>query len=125
MNEIQLTGVCLLIVVSVAITLMIVFRNTLFVRKYWRYAAILLPFIILIGIKLLSSKTKQTNNSKKDDLSSSISNIKDQLHEANQVAAIEVSAAKEKNKEKLDQLKEATKISDSSERRKRLSELMG
>ena len=55
----------------------------------------------------------------------SVGLYKDDLQEANLTAAVEVSAAKEKNKETLQKLEEIKKIDDKRERLRRLAELVG
>jgi hypothetical protein len=105
---------------------LIIFRKTAFVKKYGRYALILLPALIFILLKLLSKPKKKENDQKsKDNLTNYIAEIKDQLQEANMITAVEVTAAKEKNNQKLEVLKETMAISDAKERRKRLADMIG
>jgi uncharacterized protein YqhQ len=118
----QITAIVLIILLLVCSALLIQFRNTPFVKKYWRYALIIIPGLILIILKLLTMKTKKPGST---DVSTAITGIKDQLQEAKLTTAIEATAARTENKIKLEELKKVTQITDSQERRKRLAELMG
>ena len=120
MNQLQIIAILVFILI---VAVFIIFKNTMFVKKYWRYALILLPAALLIVLKILSTKKK--DDTKPDDLSTYVGEVKDQLQEAKLKTAVEVTAAREDNKEKLEQLKEVCKITDSQERRKRLAEMMG
>lgn len=107
------------------IVLLVIFRKTAFVKKYGRYALILLPALIIILLKLLSKpKKKEDDQKSKDNLTNYIAEIKDQLQEANMITAVEVTAAKEKNNQKLETLKEVMAIPDGKERRKRIADLV-
>jgi len=108
--------------------LLFIFRKNPFVKKYWKYFLILAPALLFLIFRLIQrSKSKGGDGDTKEDktLRNEITRIKDDLQEANQVAAVEVAVAKTKNKEKLEELKEVTKIKDSKERRKRLADMMG
>jgi glucan phosphoethanolaminetransferase (alkaline phosphatase superfamily) len=118
------TQIVLLILCCVIAALMIVFRKTSFVKKYWRYSLILIPAIfILVLIILKGNKGNTSTNS--STLKDSISDIKGQLNEVNTVVQIEAAIAKTNDDQKMQQLKDAQKIPDDQERRKKLAELIG
>lgn len=119
-----LTGVAVLVV------LLIVFRNTTFVKQNWKYALILIPFVALIVIRLVSGakgkgSAASSSTGQGDDLGKAVEELKDKLQEAQMETAVEISAAKTKNEEVVKQLEEVKKIEDKTERRKRLASLMG
>jgi len=103
------------------IVLMIKYRKTYFVKITWRYALILLPFILIILIKLFTKKPPNTDDGK---FALAINDIKGKLNEAQMISAIEVTAAREDDKIKLEELKKATDIKNDAERRKALVDLM-
>jgi hypothetical protein len=126
MTTAQISALMLGIALIGLISSLIAFRKTFFVKKYWRYTLILIPAILIIIVKLLSiRKTPPGTTQDTSDLNNTITEIKDQLQEAHMTTAVEVTAAREKNQEKLEELKKVTQITDSQERRKRLAELMG
>ena len=118
------TGIILCIVLAGLIACLIVFRNTLFVKKYWKYALILIPAFLIVIIKAFSNK-KPPSPGETTELAKALGNVKEKLQEANMTATIEVTAAREKNLVKLEELKKATQIEDDRKRRERLAELMG
>lgn len=115
-----------LLLIALAIVTFIVFyilqKNNPTLRKYWKYALILIPGVIMLILKMMT--TKADDKEEAEELEKKMNGLKDDLTEAQQTAAIEVSAAKEKNKTKLDELKKVTKIKDSKERRQRLADMM-
>lgn len=123
-TELFLLSFCLVIIV-----LLIVFRNTSFVKKYWRYSLILIPAIVILVLKILTSiRSKNIGSNAKPNnvaLKDEVLNIKEQLEEVNTVVKIEAAVAKTENNQLMTSLKEAQKIKDNKERRKRLAELMG
>lgn len=120
-----------LIGIAIVVILLIVFRNTKFVKMNWKYFLILAPFVVLIILRILSgvkkndTTTSSGSDQKSDDLDKDIEKLKDKLQEVQMETAIEVSAAKEKNEEVLKKLEEIKKIEDTSERRKRLAAMIG
>jgi len=127
MIQYQTVGILILILIVVISTLMVVYRNTIFIKLTWRYSLILLPALFLIAIKLLSMKKAQTTTETpaQSNLGQAINEIQSRVTEANQVTAIEVTATRTENKVKLEELKKVTQIQDDSERRKRIAEMMG
>ena len=123
MSQAQFIGALLIAIFAVLSTLMIIYRNTYIVKLTWRYALILLPVLLIIIFKLLSTKKTDPNSGSK--LDNTINEIKNRLSEAQQVTAIEITAAREEDKVKLEELKRITQIKDDAERRKQLAELMG
>jgi len=111
--------------------LLIIFRNTAFVKKNWKYFLILTPLVVLIILKIISSRkssggnTPSSTNNKDEELERSIGKLRDRLEDVQMETAIEVSAARTKNKEIIEQLEEIKKIEDTSERRKRLAAMIG
>lgn len=104
--------------VGVIIGLMAIKPST---RKYLKYAWVLVPAVVVIFLIILGRKKR--DKTKDEDLRDAITGIKEKLEEANLVSAIEVSAAKQSNADKLEELKKVTAISDDKERRKRLIDL--
>jgi glucan phosphoethanolaminetransferase (alkaline phosphatase superfamily) len=111
--------------------LLIIFRNTTFVKSNWKYFIILAPLAILIILKIIADSKGKTDiksssgDKPNDDTSKSIENLKDKLVEVQMETAIEISAAKNKNEETIKQLEGIKQIEDTSERRKRLAAMIG
>lgn len=116
--------------IAMVVILLIIFRNTKFVKQNWKYFLILAPLAILIVLKVIAgSKVKpgkaDSGEKPSEDLGQAIEKIKDKLEEVQMETAIEISAAKTKNEEVVKQLEEIKKIEDKSERRKRLAAMVG
>lgn len=92
-------------------------------EKYWKFTIILAPVIFVLLIKLLSNKKVDENGT--TEFAKKIDDVKDDMKEAQTIADIKTNISIEKKKEKLEQLKEVTKIADKSERRKKLAEMLG
>lgn len=110
--------------------LLIIFRNTAFVKKNWKYFLILAPLMILVILRIISSRkdpggATSSSSAKDDELERKMETLKDKLQEVQMETAIEISAAKTKNEEVIKQLEEIKKIEDKSERRKRLAAMIG
>lgn len=113
--------------------LLIIFRNTKFVKSNWKYFLILAPLVVLIVLRIISGPRKKEDDPgacspdecPKKDLEKTMENLKDRLGEVQMETAIEISAAKTKNEEVVKQLEEVKKIEDKSERRKRLAAMIG
>jgi len=120
-----------LIGISLIGVLLIIFRNTTFVKSTWKYSIILAPLAILLILKIISDSkrkgdTKPSSGDKSsDDMGKSIETLKDKLVEVQMESAIEISAAKVKNEDTINKLEEIKRIKDKSERRKRLAEMIG
>lgn len=121
------TGI-ILIILAVAIgVLLIVFRKTLFIKLTWKYAIILIPVLFIIAAALFARKKPAESGQpvKPDDLSKVLHDTAEKLTEANMAATIEVTATRQQNKDKLEQLKTVTQIEDDTERRKQLAAMLG
>jgi len=105
------------------ILMLIIFRKEAHVKKFWKYTLILIPLFILIFLKMWVPRRPLPN--KPDPLVEKIQDLKDDLSEVHQIAAIEVAIAKTKNEETLKKLEEVKKIEDKKERRKQLASLIG
>jgi tyrosyl-tRNA synthetase len=111
--------------------LLIIYRNTKFVKNNWKYLVILAPMAIFLVFKIITgSKGKGATKSSSGDISNdnlgkSLGVLKDKLEEVQMESAIEISAAKTKNESTIKQLEEIKKIEDKSERRKRLAAMIG
>jgi len=120
MNLVQIIAILIFVII---IAVCIIFRKTMLIKKYWRYGIIILPAILFIFLKILATKTIKKDD-KPDNLNTYISDVKDQLQEIKLKTAVEVAITREDNKQKLEQLKQVCKISDSAERRQKLAEMM-
>jgi len=116
--------IALAAILAVAIVIGVTWRNPV-TRKYWKYALILLPAAVVIVVSLINRRRGDGGGAGPDPVRGAMDDIKEDLHEAQMEAAIEVSAAKAKNAAKIEELKEVKKITDKSERRKRLAAMMG
>ena len=120
-----------LIGISLIGVLLIIFRNTTFVKSTWKYFIILAPLATLLVLKIIAdSKSKgdtkpSSGDKSSDDMGKSIETLKDKLVEVQMESAIEISAAKVKNEDTINKLEEIKRIKDKSERRKRLAEMIG
>lgn len=119
--------ILILAAVLLVATLLIIFRRNPYVKKYWKYSLILLPAVFVIIVRLINKRKDNAGNDSSDDktLATAISKIKDDLTETNLEAAIEISAAKAVNNEKIQELEEIKKEPDQKERIKRLADLIG
>lgn len=98
----------------------------MFVKKYWRYSLILIPAVVILVLKIIIViKQKNSTVNQPNVLKDEITNIKDKLEEVNTIVKVESAIAKEKNDQKMNELKEVQKISDDKERRKRLAQMLG
>jgi hypothetical protein len=120
MPDIIIFSIVIAVVVSVILGVMAAIPGT---RKYLRYAWILIPAAAVILLVIISRRKGKTTGTEGEALRDTITGVKEKLQEAQMVSAIEVSAAKQKNKDKIDELKKVTKIKDSKERRRRLIDL--
>lgn len=116
--------IALAAILAVAIVVGVTWKNPI-TRKYWKYALILLPAVVIIVVSLVNRRKGSGADGKPDALRGAMDDLKENLHEAQMESAIEVSAAKAKNAAKIEELKEVKKITDKSERRKRLAAMMG
>lgn len=122
------TEIFLLILCTIAIILLIIFRKTAFVKKNWRYALILIPAVLVLVLKILAtirSKGTASTSSNGTTLKDDITSIKGKLEEVNSVVKVEAAIEKTKNEQLMNELKEVQKIPDDRERRKRLAEMVG
>lgn len=105
----------------------IVFWKKPLVKKYWKYALILLPGMLFLILKAINDRNSNDvkDDKKKEEIRNKIDAIKEDIQEAQLEAAVEVSVAKAKSEEKLKELKEIKKIKDKKERRKKLASLIG
>lgn len=126
----------ILIGILIIVVLLIIFRKTTFVKKTWKYFLILAPLIVFLILKIISgrrsdkggegdSSSGSPQSKEADALEKKIVNLNDKLQEVQTEVAIEISAAKTKNEEKIKELEEIKKIENKSERRKRLADLIG
>jgi len=109
-------------IIATLVILLVVFRKNFLVQKYWKYTLILLPAAILIVLSLIVKK--KGTETKTDSLAKTIGKVKDDLTEANMETAIKVSAAKQQQADKVQQLEEVKKIDDQAERLRRLAAMM-
>lgn len=125
-----------LIGILIIAVLLIIFRKTSFVKKTWKYFLILAPLTVFLIFKIISgrksdkggegsSASGSSQSKEADTLEKKIIKLNDKLHEVQTEVAIEVSAAKAKNEEKIKELEEVKKIEDKKERRKRLADMIG
>ena len=121
----MITAWILILIVVATGLLLLAYRETYIVKVTWRYALIIIPFLIVAIVKSITKKPEASGTTPAPAVPQQIYGIKDQLAEAHLVSAIEAAAVREDNKNKLDQLKQATAIVDSGERRRKLAELMG
>jgi len=119
--------VVLLLVCCLIVALFIVFRKTSFVKKYWQYSLILIPAIVILLLKIISvlRRPNIVVEQQNSPIQDHIIETKEKLQEVNTVVKIEAAISKEKNDEKLLQLKEVQKITDDRERRKKLAQMVG
>jgi len=102
----------------------ILLRKYPIMKKYWKYFLILIPGLLLILFRLMTSK-KNSNPAHDRQLSDAIDNVKDRIEEAQLEAAVEVTIARTKDQELVKRLEEIKKIDDRRERSKRLADLIG
>jgi hypothetical protein len=114
------------------IALLIVFRKTSFVKKYWRYALILIPAILILVVKILTTIRQKPKKSFDDPdmveeptLKDEITTVREKLEEVNTTVKVEAAIAKTKNDSMMEELKEVQKIPNRRERIRRLAGMVG
>lgn len=122
MAEVIIIAIIAVLTVSAAI----LWKNP-HMKKYRKYLIILAPAAFILVLTLISrGRYKKSKEEKKsDDLRNKIDEIKEDIKEVQMETAIEISAARAKNEEKIKELKEVKKIKDKSKRRKRLADMIG
>jgi glucan phosphoethanolaminetransferase (alkaline phosphatase superfamily) len=118
-----------LVLVAILIVVLVIFRKNPYVKKYWKYALILLPGVLLIVFRLIliwqeSKRTTADANSAKT-LNNTINDIKSSIQEANLTSAVEVTIAKTNSADTIKALEDVKKIQDKDERIKKLAEMIG
>jgi len=115
-----------LILCAVLVILLLIFRKTYVVKKYWRYALILAPFVIVVVIQvMLKVKGKSSDPSKPDPLIQQMDNLKSNLQEDDMVTTIEVTAAKTNDVATLNKLQQVRQIADPEERTRQVAAMVG
>jgi len=118
-----------LCVIALLVVLMVIFRKNLIVKKYWRYALILIPLVILIILKIImdiKNKGRTTNTDQRsEDLANNIQEIHEKIKDIQMESKAEIAVAKAKNDVVIKELEEVKKIPDRAERRKRLAAMIG
>jgi energy-coupling factor transporter transmembrane protein EcfT len=116
-------------VIALLVVLMVIFRKNLIVKKYWRYALILIPLVILIILKIImdiKNKGRTTNTDQRsEDLANNIQEIHEKIKDIQMESKAEIAVAKAKNDVVIKELEEVKKIPDRAERRKRLAAMIG
>lgn len=122
------TWIALAAIVLVFVLIGIFWKNP-YVQKYWKYALILLPLLILIILKIINDMQNKGNTTtadkKSQELAKKIKDVNDDITEINMTAVAEIAVAKAKDTAKKQQLEEIKQISDKTERRRRLAEMIG
>ena len=118
-----------LCVIALLVVLMVIFRKNPIVKKYWRYALILIPLVILIILKIImdiKNKGRTTNTDQRsEDLANNIQEIHEKIKDIQMESKAEIAVAKAKNDVVIKELEEVKKIPDRAERRKRLAAMIG
>lgn len=119
--------ILILIAAAILLILLIVFRKNPYVKKYWKYALILIPGLIIVVIRCFIKDGKDNSSGEESiaPLQRKVDKLKDDLSEANLEAAVEISAARAKDEQKIEEIKEIKKIPDQKERLKKLAKLVG
>ena len=79
------------------------------IRKYWKYLLVVFPAIILLIFKLLSNRKRYPKQDTRDILTDDFQEIKESLLEVDKTVAIKMTAVRQKNADKLEELKKVTK----------------
>jgi hypothetical protein len=110
---------------AIVAALLIIFRKNPYVKQYWRYALILIPFILLVILIYIQKRGGKvgapSEPSKSDPLADAIGTMKSKMQETQTVAQIEVVAAKAKDKSTLEQLEKVRQIQDQDEKTRQLT----
>lgn len=116
----------LLVLLSLGVIL-IVFRNNVYVKKYWKFGLVLIPGILLLVLKIIMTiqQKNQSGTIQQDPVKDQILDIKEKIQEINMTTKVEAAIAKEQNDEKMKELQEVQNIPDDRERRKRLAQMIG
>ena len=95
----NLIGIISLFVIIVIVVFLILKVSV--IRKYWKYLLVVLPAIILLVFKLLSNRKRYPKQDTRDILTDDFQEIKENLLEVDKTVAIEMTAARQKNADKL------------------------
>ena len=118
----------ILSIILILVIILIIFRKNPYVKKYWRISLILIPFAILIILKIISDLKRpkpSTGGQPTGNLEGQIQEIKEQIIDIQIETTAEVAVAKTKNEEMIKKLEEAKAITDRAERRRRLMDIIG
>jgi hypothetical protein len=110
-----------IIIGSIALVIYLIFKFSPSCRKYAKFVWIVIPVVVLILLIIISRK--KSFSDKENNIADVLEDLDEKLDEAKLVSAIEVSAAKQKNSDKIEELKKVTAIKDDAERRRRLIDL--
>lgn len=118
-----------LVLVAILVVVLVIFRKNPYVKKYWKYALILLPGVLLIALRLIliwqeSKRTTADTNSAKT-LNNTINGIKSSIQEANLTSAVEVTIAKTNSADTIKQLEDIKSIPDQDQRIQKLAQMIG
>jgi glucan phosphoethanolaminetransferase (alkaline phosphatase superfamily) len=115
--------ITLLIFIVVVIVAAFLLRkiNPMF-EKYWKYVFILLPVAVFLFLMIIKKKPNDSQASQ--IFADKISEVKNNMQEASDIAQAKTEMIKTDQKEKLQKLDEITKISDENERRAKLAEFI-
>jgi glucan phosphoethanolaminetransferase (alkaline phosphatase superfamily) len=118
-----------LILIAIIIVLLVVFRKNPYVKKYWKYAFILAPAVIVLTIRLIMiwKEKGQTATNAKDakTLGNSIQQISTDLQETQMACAAQVAVAKTQSADKITELGAIKNDPDQTSRINRLAALIG
>lgn len=112
--------------VLAAVTLYLIIFQQAFVRKYWKVIGavlILVVIVVFIIARVVSGRRNTVETGQ--DLQDAVTHIREEIEDANREAAIRIAAARAKDQEKIEELKEVLAIKDRSERRRKLAQLVG
>lgn len=118
-----------LILIAILVVLMVIFRKNPYVKKYWKYALILAPAVIVLVIRLImlwkEKDQTATNAQNAKTLGSSIQKISTDLQEAQMTCAAQVTVAKTQSADKIQELENIKNDQDQTSRINRLAALIG
>jgi hypothetical protein len=111
----------ILIVVIIVVAFLLRKTNPMF-EKYWKYVFILLPVAVFLLLMIIKKKSGDPQAGQV--LADKITEVKNNMQEASDIAQAKTEMIKTDQKEKLQKLDEITKISDQNERRAKLAEFI-
>ena len=117
----------ILVVVLIALVIFIFMNSKM--EKFRKYTLILIPFIAFLLMYIFKKKTPNQStvnqDTEKTEFKHKVEELKNDLKEVNDIVDLKKKYSDEKKEEDLKKIEEVSQITDKSERRRRIAEMVG